>query len=118
MNYKEGFQLRWFKIKGIVVALLILIFFFSPSTKMKPPKDNQKKGRIVRPTAKEMAIEMFDKRWPRINGITKTELVNLRYGNYYQQLLPFFEVFGRERFIFLDGTNMGMIFHLGSRLGC
>ena len=74
-------------------------------------KDNQKKGRMVRPTAKEMAVEMFDKKWPRIKGITKTELVNLRYGNYHQQLLPFFEVFGRERFIFLDGTNMGMIFN-------
>ena len=74
-------------------------------------KDNLKKGRMVRPTAKEMAVEMFDKKWPRIKGITKTELVNLRYGNYYQQLMPFFEVFGRERFIFLDGTNMGMIFN-------
>ena len=74
-------------------------------------KDNLKKGRMVRPTAKEMAVEMFDKKWPRIKGITKTELVNLRYGNYHQQLLPFFEVFCRERFIFLDGTNMGMIFN-------
>ena len=74
-------------------------------------KDNQWKGRMVRPTAKEMAVEMFDKKWPKIKGITKTELVNLRYGNYYQQLLPFFEVFGREKFIFLDGTNMGMIFN-------
>ena len=75
-------------------------------------KNNRIKGRIVRPTAKEMAIEMFDKKWPRVRGIGKTELVNLRYGNYYQQLLPFFEVFGRERFIFLDGTNMGMILYL------
>ena len=32
---------------------------------------------------------------------------NLRYGNYYQQLLPFYEVFGDEGIIFLDGTNMG-----------
>ena len=75
-------------------------------------KNNQKKGRMVRPTAKEMAVEMFDKKWPRIKGITNAELVNLRYGNYHQQLLPFFEVFGREKFIFLDGTNMGMIFNL------
>jgi len=75
-------------------------------------KNNTIKGGIVRPTAKEMAIEMFDKKWPRVRGIGETELVNLRYGNYYQQLLPFFEVFGRERFIFLDGTNMGMILYL------
>ena len=74
-------------------------------------KDNQKKGRLVRPTAKELAVEMFDKKWPRIKGLTKTELVNLRYGNYYQQLLPFLEVFGREKLIFLDGTNIGMIFN-------
>ena len=74
-------------------------------------KDNQKKGRMVCPTAKEMAVESFDKKWPRIKGITERELFNLRYGNYHQQLLPFFEVFGRERFIFLDGTNMGMIFN-------
>ena len=72
-------------------------------------KDNQKRGRLVRPTAKELAVEMID--WPRVKGIGKPELINLRYGNYYQQLLPFFEVFGRERFIFLDGTNMGMIFN-------
>ena len=32
---------------------------------------------------------------------------NLRYGNFYQQLLPFYEVFGDEGMIFLDGTNMG-----------
>ena len=75
-------------------------------------KNNRIKGGIVRPTAKEMAIEMFDKKWPRVKGIGRKELVNLRYGNYYQQLLPFFEVFGRERFIFLDGTNMGMILYL------
>lgn len=72
-------------------------------------KDNQKRGRLVRTTAKELAVEMID--WPLVKGIGKPELIKLRYGNYYQQLLPFFKVFGRERFIFLDRTNMGMTFN-------
>ena len=66
-------------------------------------------GGIIRPTASELAIEMEDEKWPKIKGITNQELVQLRYGNFYQQLLPFYEVFGDENMIFLDGTNMGRI---------
>ena len=74
-------------------------------------KDNKEKGRIINPTAEEIAIEHSDPRWPRINGLTNNDLNNFRYGNYYQQILPFYEVFGKENLIFLDGTNIGMIFH-------
>ena len=72
-------------------------------------KNNVKEGGIIRPTASELAIETNDKRWPKIKGIGGNEIMNLRYGNFYQQLLPFYEVFGNERIIFLDGTNMEMI---------
>ena len=71
-------------------------------------KNNSINGAIIRPTASELAIEMNDEKWPTIKGIKKKELVNLRYGNFYQQLLPFYEVFGDENMIFLDGTNMGI----------
>ena len=74
-------------------------------------KDNSKIGSIMQPTANELAIEMNDKKWPKIKGFTNRELVSLRYGNFHQQLLPFYEVFGRNRIIFLDGTNMEMIYH-------
>ena len=72
-------------------------------------KNNTMNGGIIRPTASELAIEMEDEKWPKIKGITNQELVQLRYGNFYQQLLPFYEVFGDENMIFLDGTNMGRI---------
>ena len=73
-------------------------------------ENNTKHNAIIRPTASELAIEMNDRKWPKIKGLTRQEIVNLRYGNFYQQLLPFYEVFGKERMIFLDGTNMGMIY--------
>ena len=41
---------------------------------------------------------------------------NLRYGNYYHQILPFYEVFGADRMIFLDGTNMGTIQNIEKNL--
>ena len=74
-------------------------------------ENNTKSNAIIRPTAKELAVEMNDEKWPKIKGLTHEEIVNLRYGNFYQQLLPFYEVFGHEGMIFLDGTNMGMIYY-------
>ena len=74
-------------------------------------KNNRKVGKIIHPTAKEMAIEHSDPKWPSMNDTTKNDWNNLRYGNYYQQILPFYEVFGKEKLIFLDGTFMGMISH-------
>ena len=62
-------------------------------------------GTMTRPTAGEMTHHKM----PNITGITGLEWNNLRYGNFYHQLLPFYEVFGEEGMIFLDGTNMGMI---------
>ena len=43
----------------------------------------------------------------------------LRYGNYYQQLIPFIEVFGRENIVILDGSNVGNVetTHLEEQLG-
>ena len=68
---------------------------------------NKKKGingTMVHPTADELHRKM-----PKIKGLTNSQWDNLRYGNFYHQLLPFYEVFGDEGMIFLDGTNMGMI---------
>ena len=60
---------------------------------------------MTRPTAEEQNHHKM----PRIKGITASVWDNLRYGNFYHQLLPFYEVFGDEGMIFLDGTNMGTI---------
>ena len=67
-------------------------------------KEN-KNGSMIRPTAGEMSHHKM----PKITGITGSEWNNLRYGNYYHQIKPFYEVFGSDRIIFLDGTNMGTI---------
>lgn len=60
---------------------------------------------MTRPTAEEQNHHKM----PKIKGITASVWDNLRYGNFYHQLLPFYEVFGDEGMIFLDGTNMGTI---------
>ena len=62
-------------------------------------------GVMTRPTAEEQNHHKM----PNIKGITASVWDNLRYGNFYHQLLPFYEVFGDEGMIFLDGTNMGTI---------
>ena len=56
------------------------------------------------------ATELSSKKKPEILDLTGNSISNnLRYGNFYQQLLPFYEVFGDDGMIFLDGTNMGTI---------
>ena len=56
------------------------------------------------------AAELSSTRKPDILDLAGRSISdNLRYGNFYQQLLPFYEVFGDEGMIFLDGTNMGEI---------
>ena len=68
-------------------------------------KDNNITKTMTHPKAEEMNLHKF----PKIKGLTNSEWDNLRYGNFYTQLIPFYEVFGDERMIFVDGTNMGMI---------
>ena len=62
------------------------------------------KNYTLEPNAKELS----SKKKPDILDSTgKSISNNLRYGNYYQQILPFHEIFGNDGMIFLDGTNMG-----------
>ena len=68
-------------------------------------KNNTEDGDLVHPTAYDMNHHEL----PFINGVDTKVTGNLRYGNFYHQLLPFYEVFGDDGMIFLDGTNMGMI---------
>ena len=57
------------------------------------------------------ASELGSKKKPEILDLNGNSISNnLRYGNFYQQLSPFYEVFGDDGMIFLDGTNMGTIF--------
>lgn len=59
---------------------------------------------VMEPNAAELSLT----RKPDILDLAGRSISdNLRYGNFYQQLLPFYEVFGDEGMIFLDGTNMG-----------
>ena len=57
----------------------------------------------IEPTAEELSTNTK----PEVNKVGNSISNNLRYGNFYHQLLPFYEVFGDDGMIFLDGTNMG-----------
>ena len=62
---------------------------------------------VIEPKAAELSLS----RKPDILDLAGRSISdNLRYGNFYQQLSPFYEVFGDDGMIFLDGTNMGTIF--------
>ena len=67
----------------------------------------QDDGYVIEPKASELG----SKKKPEILDLNGNSISNnLRYGNFYQQLSPFYEVFGDDGMIFLDGTNMGTIF--------
>ena len=56
------------------------------------------------------AEELGSKKKPEVRDAAGSSISNnLRFGNFYHQLLPFYEVFGDDGMIFLDGTNMGKV---------